>query len=381
MFDVSVLRSLDELERFEDSWNDALERSASRNVFMTWDWAVTWARHYAHDKALCLLRVAAGAEPIGVVPLYHDRLRRFGLGYRVLRLLGDGSWDSDYLDIVAARGHEEEAVRAMMSFATNGKRSFDLLQLNEVPESSPVAAHVGKVAKELDWHWQERRVPCAYVDLPADWDEFLKRLAPRMRTKIRSLGRSLEQRFTVRNERCEREADLVPRLDDLFRLHQMRWRERASEGVFASPAKQAFYRDMALRFLRRRQLAFYSLSVDDRFVAHQFCLEYDRRMFLLQEGFDPAFDEHGVGNVLRAHVFRDCIERGVATYDFLAGVTQHKRSWGGSVKHTLRITTGPRTARNAAFFYLPKVVGAMKPIVKPLLPARAVTWARGIAGL
>jgi hypothetical protein len=41
------------------------------------------------------------------------------------------------------------------------------------------------------------------------------------------------------------------------------------------------------------------------------------------------------------------IEEGVGTYDFLAGVSSHKLSWGGTVKESARLTlkgSGPKAA-------------------------------------
>jgi hypothetical protein len=99
-------------------------------------------------------------------------------------------------------------------------------------------------------------------------------------------------------------------------------------------------------------------------------------MFLLQEGFDPAWQDRGVGNVLRSHVFRDCIARGVTTYDFLAGVTAHKLSWGATIKKDLRIAVGRRYYKNAMFFGIPKAREAAKRVAKALVPERVIAWHR-----
>jgi len=379
MLDLAITNSEHELDTLRVAWSALLDTSAADNVFLTWEWASVWWRHYGKDNELHVIRITEEGELIGLVPLYARRFRRFGLAYTSLHLLGDGSWDSDYLDVIARSGDEETVVQALATFLTSREASHDILFLNEVPESSPGIQHIRRYAKRSAWYWNEVPVACAYVELPADWDTFLKRLAPRMRTKIRSLTKALEQEFSVRYERCEREEDLPARLDDLFRLHALRWNEKQSQGVFASTEKRQFYREMAARFLERGWLRLYSLLVDGRYVAHQFCFEYKNRVFLLQEGFDPAWETRGVGNVLRAHVFRECIASGVSTYDFLAGVTPHKRSWGAAVKTTIRASTGHRTAKNMVFFVLPRLVDNGKQWVKALLPDRVLAWARSRA--
>jgi hypothetical protein len=97
-------------------------------------------------------------------------------------------------------------------------------------------------------------------------------------------------------------------------------------------------------------------------------------MFLLQEGFDPKWTDYGVGNVLRAYVFRDCIERKVSVYDFLAGVTSHKLSWGGSIKKSIRAAVGLPIVKNKVFFALPKFIASGKRRLKKVIPESMLVW-------
>jgi len=164
----------------------------------------------------------------------------------------------------------------------------------------------------------------------------------------------------------------------LFRLHRLRWQTKNREGVFVSVNKRRFYYEMSSNFLAKDWLRFYSLAVGNKYVAHQFCFEYKETMFLLQEGFDPEWADLGIGNVLRAHVFRDCIERGVKRYDFLGGATPHKQSWGGTIKNSLRVAVGKPLPKNALFFGVPRILDAGKDSLKAVLPARVLAWRRSL---
>jgi len=84
--------------------------------------------------------------------------------------------------------------------------------------------------------------------------------------------------------------------------------------------------------------------------------------------------EHGIGNVLRAYVFRDCIDRKVSVYDFLGGVTPHKLSWGAEVKKSLRITAAPPKAKNRVIFNLSKGIMSAKNGLKAILPEPVKEW-------
>jgi CelD/BcsL family acetyltransferase involved in cellulose biosynthesis len=126
--------------------------------------------------------------------------------------------------------------------------------------------------------------------------------------------------------------------------------------VFSNREKRDFYKKMANSFLYQGWLRFYSLRLNGRYVAHQFCTELNRRVYLHQEGFDPDLSNQRIGNALRAYVFRDCIRRGVLVYDFLAGVTSHKLSWGSAVKQSFCLCVARRTARNLPYLLIPRAI-------------------------
>jgi len=376
MLEISLLDTASELEGLREEWNALLQVSAADTVFLTWEWASAWWKSYGSDKALCIIRIRDGDSVVALAPLYLKTFRRYGFLYTGAYFVGDGSDDSDYLDVIVRRGDEERVAQELAAFCLDGRFPGDLLFLNEVPETSEVLTHLKHGLQ--GWHWRQTEVPCMYVDLPDDWETYIKGLAPRMRTKIRSLTRELERNRAVRYEGSPSEEQLTARLEDLFRLHHLRWQSKNRDGVFVSANKRRFYYEMSSSFLPKDWLRFYSLAVDDRYVAHQFCFEYKKTMFLLQEGFDPEREEQGIGNVLRAHVFRDCIERGVKTYDFLGGATPHKRSWGGTIKKSLRVAVGKPLPKNALFFGVPRILDAGKESLKAVLPARLLAWRRSL---
>jgi CelD/BcsL family acetyltransferase involved in cellulose biosynthesis len=365
----------------QGEWNDLLQQTPHPSVFATWEWVFAWWTAYHEKKHLSILRVTQDGQTVGLAPFFRGVTSRYRfLPLRLVSLLGDGSHDSDYLDFISKSGHEHAVARCVADFLLGASNEWDAILLNEIPDTSPHLAVFGHLFPEDAFYYEETAVPCAEVTLPSDWNAYLGRLKPRMRSKIRSLTSHLTQSFAVVFDRCERAEELSPRLASLFDLHQRRWQLEGQEGVFASPAKRLFYHEMSSRFLARGWLAFYSLAVDGQPVAHQLCLEYGNRMYLLQEGYDPAWTNHGVGNVLRAYVFRDCIGRGLAAYDFLGGVTPHKLSWGSTVKMSRRIAIGPRTLTNRIVFEGPRALAWGKDKAKRILPDRLLRWGRSVLG-
>jgi CelD/BcsL family acetyltransferase involved in cellulose biosynthesis len=374
---IPITKDVD-LFAMEKEWNCLLYENHTYTIFLTWEWITAWWRAYGLSQELYILRVEKDGRLIGLAPFYRKMISRFGgLLFRSLALLGDGSGDSDYLDWISKNGEEEVVTKAVIDFLSQNCREWDLLLLNEMSDIvSPHLPLLRKLSGQIGWYWEEEEVPCTYVELPSDWEEYLRSLKPRMRNKVRSLTKQLEKSFRVGFDYCQQAEELKPRLKSLFDLHTRRWHSVGQEGVFGSPAKRRFYHEISSLFLTRGWLRFYSLAVDDVYVAHQFCFEYQNKMFLLQEGFDPNWDKYGIGNVLRAYVFRDCIERQIALYDFLRGVTPHKLSWGGEVKKSICGVMGIPRIKNKIYFELSKAFDKGKKGLRPMLPETILRWGR-----
>ncbi len=374
---VTPLRTVEELRAIRPEWDTLASGACS--PFVTWEWMVCWWEAYGAGRSLEVLCVRRGRALIGLAPFYLDRCARFGfVAYRVGRFLGDGSHDSDYLDLLSMPGAASTVVRAVVDHLQDRRSEWDAWLFNEIPAASPHLDLLRTLCRSLG-EVDESERPCGVLSLPGDWERYLKTLRPRMRTKIRSLRRNLEERFKVDVQLASTDGQVGAALDSLFTLHQWRWESEDRRGVFRGAEKRRFYRDMARAFFDRGWLRLYSLAVNGRWVAHEFCFEHAGRLYLLQEGYDPAWSAAGVGNVLRAYIVRDCIERGVAEYDFLGGVTEHKLSWGAVAKSTVGLSITRRTLPGRWYRWAPRAAEWSRRIVAATwLPAVAIRTLRGL---
>ena len=133
---IWVVEDEAELDHLREDWNRLLQQSSSDTVFLTWEWATAWWRSYGAKKKLWILKVEKNGELVGLVPLYKSNLKFGFFHYRGLYLIGDGSWDSDYLDAIIKTGEEEFVTRSIVTFLLEHQAQWDLLFLNEVPEIS-----------------------------------------------------------------------------------------------------------------------------------------------------------------------------------------------------------------------------------------------------
>jgi peptidoglycan/xylan/chitin deacetylase (PgdA/CDA1 family)/CelD/BcsL family acetyltransferase involved in cellulose biosynthesis len=337
MVTVTRYRSWEELEELRGLWNPLLSRSVSDTVFLTWEWIAAWWKYYGNGRRLYVLAAWEERNLVGVAPLFIDDGRQYGRAWRRLRLIGDGSHDSDYLDCFAQSGREAEVIASLVKFLKMQRSEWDWIELNGPVYGSPCLTVMAKCAQESGWTVQSEPIRCATLPLPASWDEYLRQLDPRFRTKVRSALSVIKEQVKADPEACTRQDQLEDWLPTLFELHTRRWATQAKPGVFRSEARRNFYREFSRAALSEGWLAFHRMNWGERTLTVQYGLLYRRRFHLLQEGYDPDFSTIRPGVALRAWLIRHWIQLGIKEYDFLAGVAGYKFDWGGQEKTATRL--------------------------------------------
>lgn len=324
---ISECREWTELERLRPEWNQLLRANPALGLFSTPEWLGPWWRAYGKNRQLLALVFSdTSGNVAAILPMYLEPVKLFGLTIRRLRLVGDGSKDSDDLDFIIYPGYESAVVKAFFAWART--RRFDVCELNCVSPRSVSVRLLEEAAAAANWTHTTALRPMVVVQLPNTWEMYLKRLSSKERGKVGNRYRHVQNRYEVRFYRCEEIERLPCCLETLFRLHQKRWEARGERGSFGTAERRQFYYDMAVSLLRRGGLELWFMELNGEPVAAQIGLRYGDTVHSLQEGFDPAFASDSVGYVLRSHVLRHCIETGVRQYDFLAGDQDSKQRWG-----------------------------------------------------
>jgi len=335
---VAIYQTLDELGPLREEWDNLLSSVPTATIFSSWEWLTAWWRAFANEDRLKVLafREASG-RLIGLAPLAVTVQRWLGRELRLLRFMGDGSHDSDNLDIPVLPGWEAECSPAFLDWLEQRGHDWDLCQLNTLAEGSPMGSRLRQDLMARQWTIFTSSRPWSVIELPETWEGYLKSLSSKERGKIGLRARRLEKRYAIRMRRCADSKDLGPCLEALFTLHRKHWRVRGLPGTLSMPQRQQFYFELSSSLLARGWLEFWLLELEGVPVAAQFGLRYKTTLYSLQEGFDPDYASDSVGYVLRANVLKYAISEGMRRYDFLAGTDDSKLRWGAHVQQYVNL--------------------------------------------
>ncbi len=365
------MRAWDELEAIRPAWERILQDAEALTIFSTLEWMGAWWKAFAKGKELLALVFSnSGDEVVGIVPLYADSFEPT-LPFRVrrLRFVGDGSEDSDNLDLIIRRGYESSCTEALLSWL-GSNTDWDICELNTLPLDSAAIPSLTSELKKHSWTMRRLERPRSRIPLPETWEDYLRQtVSKKEKTKIGYYTNRLRKHFKVLIARCENVQAIPEALEILFGLHQERWHSKGMPGAFASEQRRELYYGMAASFLQHGWLEFWIMQLDGKPVAAQYGFRYRSTVYSLQEGFDPSYSADRVGYVLRAHILKTLIGQGIRQYDFLGEVDPSKNRWGAEVGSYTDLHFARPLTRGAIYLRSDHATRAIKSWLKTNLPA------------
>ena len=167
-----------------DVWDDLLTGARLRSPFLSWIWQREWVRSFAAGRRIDARRVVdASGFPVALLPLYES-------SPGVMTLVG-GAEVSDYLDVLALAGREEDVWDALLESRAAERVAWEL---HAVPAASPTVAVVPALAPAHGLRGQatvEER--CPVLTLPGTWEEYLAALPGKHRHELTRKIRRFER--------------------------------------------------------------------------------------------------------------------------------------------------------------------------------------------
>jgi CelD/BcsL family acetyltransferase involved in cellulose biosynthesis len=324
--DVSTWRGFEAFASLGSDWDRLVREAGLDGLCNAHAWCESYARAWSRDEELFGWRFEDRGETVAILAFRREPSRGT-LALRRALFAADGSFDSDYLDVPVRPGMEERVVEELLA---RGREVpwLEALVLSGLPDGSRFLAALRAVLPRRGLTPREHTIACLAAPLGDGFEGYVARLKPRMRSKVRSAMRSAAERG-ARLVWCQRSDELEAWLEELYRLHELRWRAQGQEGSFAEPRRRAFYASWSRQALARGELCFARLEEPRGVSAIQIGARTGDRYYQIQEGYDPALENERVGTALRGMAVQDLIARGLRSYDFMAGDSRHKRDWGG----------------------------------------------------
>jgi CelD/BcsL family acetyltransferase involved in cellulose biosynthesis len=336
--ELRVLTTDHEFDALQGEWNELVESSPASMPFTRYEYLRTWWRTQGGGEwpraALRLVVAREGDRLVGVAPFFraaHEERRAW--------LLLGSIEISDYLDLIVARGKEEQFVRHLLDLAAaQPADEFERLDLYNLRAGSKTLDFLESLTGPAGWQTEKQELqPCPSIALPGSWEAYLDRLDKKQRHEVRrKLRRSQGDEEEIAWAIVEPQADVQAAIEKFLALMKLDERKAA---FLSAPMVEQFRLSLAAAHAAGwLQLAL--LTVDGRPAAAYANFDYANRIWVYNSAIDPHFAALSPGWILLARLIEWAIEHRREAFDFMRGNEGYKFQWGGVNRPIYRLKLG-----------------------------------------
>src|SRR5262245_58224674 len=253
---VEELSGVEALSSLAPEWQ-ALFDVTNASPFLSWEWISAWHKWLGREKYPRLFCAREGGLLVGLLALGEEERRLKGTPARVRRIsfLGDQLGGSDYLDVLALPGYEQECARALFGHIAENVK-FDILELDGLPCDSPSAPWLAwRFGGDTNFKLRlEQRYVCPQVRLDKPWEELLRSFSrgaylSRCARRLRKLPGFDHRMVTDPDQATEA-------FERFLALHESSWASRGGSGATGRQSLKDFHRDVVVRLALAGRLRF-----------------------------------------------------------------------------------------------------------------------------
>lgn len=364
-------RGISAIRRLAPEWN-RLSHAGELNPWGDALWMECyWSAFAKKDEDLVVHALFYDDQLVAAVPL----LRRAGLLPAWSHV---GNAHSSYWSIALDENRLDAVGRVLEHLLS----TVAVLDVRPTHSNGPIARSLVAAARERGLRVAvEEYSADALMDVPGSWEQCRQSLSKNLRSDTPRKLRGLQKLGTLEFAEVGEGATLDGVLEECYRLETLGWKGQTGSPISSRPDTLRFYTELAHAAGRAGRFALYTLRLDGRLIAFEYCLRAQRTIEMMKLSFDPALSSQSPGNVLRFLLLEKEAAKGeIATYHMgpPADASGWKLRWATRVEPLARLRV-----------YAPQMKAALSYHLGPHLRAtlkrserlrRAVVWARSVAG-
>jgi CelD/BcsL family acetyltransferase involved in cellulose biosynthesis len=309
---VDTVSSRDDFAPLATEW-DALVRGMPRpSPFLLHGWLECWCRSHGDGAQLAILVARRDGRLVAALPLYVHSL----LGRSVGSFLGGRH--SALADLLLAPDEPPSTAAEVGRSVT--RLDLDYVDLFGLPKGSRLAQAVGPNLGLIE------RVESPVLELDGGWDAvYQEKTSSKSRNLHRRRRRQLGELGVLEVEVAREPDELVPALEEAFRIHDLRWVGRPDGSEFTTPVGRRFHREAILALAELDAPRIVLLKLDGRAIAFHYYFALEGTMYVHRLGFDPEFGRYSPGLVNTLDTIEAAAAEGLTRVEFLGGAERYKQ--------------------------------------------------------
>jgi len=329
----------DKLPEFRSVWEDLLAKcpDVEINLFLSFEWIITWWSHFGTGNELWMLLVMEESRIVGIAPMMVSRQLYCGLPVRMLGFLTNRHTSrSDFI----IPENKREVIQVLVQYFNDNSKYWDVMKLLHLPKES---GNMVLLETELK---RKPMLKCFPVEtcntiysLPLtypSWETYYKEQPSKIRKNIRHYQNQLEKADNYKVVIMNEPALSDKSMEQLFLLGEISWKGKNSCKRL-SDVDMSFHKQLSSKFSSRGCVDNRFMYINDRLAACSHYLIHNNIAYGLLIFYDDVFAQYSAGSNLIINFIRDRhdSESSIVQLDF-NGNSAIGRTWANNF-HTFEL--------------------------------------------
>ncbi|PHR88191.1 MAG: hypothetical protein COA78_36670 [Blastopirellula sp.] len=361
-FKHEVIISYDHFLQVESEW-DQLTHLYNSPIFLTWNWLNYWWKVFHKPRMnMLIIILRKGDSIIAIAPFYQDN--------KELRFIGTGEEEfeevsPEYLDLICNAEYADIFSEKIAEILSEMHNDWRCLVVNNVLDNSILIKNTVPLLK--------RRRHIVFINfrgikfeivLPNSWDDYIKSVKSRFRTKIRTRLRKMttQDGYTIKTLS---DMDAATAWSYLKELHDKRWKFKNQRGALESENFRSFHLQVIKWLLDTKGLVELNIVFfHDSPVTAIYNFGSNGTLHFYQSGFDPKYAKKfaPAHSVILLSIKNAIETKNITNFDLMIGSrNSYKKDYTENTTNAFNIIIYNNT--------LMSVLSSLKPILKGILRA------------
>jgi CelD/BcsL family acetyltransferase involved in cellulose biosynthesis len=363
--EIERIRELEALESLKEDWNTLLEKNETKTIELTYEWQITYWKHFNEHSELFVLVVKEAGSIVAIAPLRLTYTKKFGLRIRTLEFIA--AKESNYQDFIVG-DNGEKILEHIANYLISSRDSWDILDLTHVPETSTTAHFF---LNELDDSLLRRVADveaCIFLKVDKTWEEYATN-SKKARQKVNYRVRRLTRHGEIDYFHCSSREQICDNLQAFFELHRKRWNPTTTPSQFIDDRLCQFYLEVTPQLLLEGQVDLFVLRLEGSPVALLYSFLFGRNCLIQLVAHDTEYSKSSPSQVMHELFVKQAFADGIKVIDF-GYYHPYKEYWADRFKNRVNIQVYPKRISAYYIYILTKVITSLRANLKQVTPLR-----------
>lgn len=343
--DLRLITTESDFLALEPSWRELVRTEGLSDVFLSWEWASTWWKHFSPGKQLRILVGSHGPSVVGIAPLM--LVREFG--HTKLQFLGSGL--ADYSGILVRKGEHAFVAQCMTALASDLEwTTVDFTGFREGYPYLPTSQMANGALSRLSASRAYTVAP--YLTMDSTWEQYQSTLRKKFKADTLRQYRRLQQLGCLKFRRAESIEEAQEMLQVFSVQKEARYISTGARNRFQDEALLPFFQDITVSLWPSNSVDVVALRLGDTYVAVSLSFTSGDTYYYYMPSFNMAYQAYSPGRLLLHSLLADCFRRGFSEFDFLTGEDPYKFEWTSRYRTVFRFTAYRFTPRGLILYAL-----------------------------